>query len=107
MSLNHPPQPVIDCLETSLTAIAAGNYELFITVGNSAYQEGITQAMFSSVSDQLAPRMAEGYSTLYWGDLKQGEYQVYIWKLSFADDGDEFVIRMTMAGDQVAGMLIT
>lgn len=60
--------------------------------------------MFESVSKQLSSRMGEGYTTTYFGHLKQLHYQIYLWKLSFEDDGDEFVIRMTMDGDKVAGM---
>ena len=101
------PQNVIDCLQTILDATASGNYDLFTTVGNSSYKAGITRQMFEGVSEQLAPRMAEGYTTTYFGHLKQLHYQIYLWNLSFEDGRDEFVIRMTMDGDNVAGILIT
>jgi aldehyde:ferredoxin oxidoreductase len=105
--LQNLPQDVTECLQTILNAIASGDYDLFTTVGTSSYKAGITRQMFEGVSEQLAPRMAQGYSTTYFGALKQLHYQVYLWKLSFADDGDEFVTRMTMDGDKVAGILIT
>ena len=101
------PQNVIDRLQTILDATASGNYDLFTTVDNSSYKAGITRQMFEGVSEQLAPRMEEGYTTTYFGHLKQLHYQIYLWKLSFEDGGDEFVIRMTMDGDNVAGILIT
>ncbi|NJK29194.1 MAG: hypothetical protein HC769_36315 [Cyanobacteria bacterium CRU_2_1] len=102
-----PPQNVIDCLQTILDATASGDYELFTTVGDSSYKAGITKQMFEGVSEQLAPRMEKGYSITYFGQLKQGDYQIYLWKLSFEDGGDEFVTRMTINGDKVAGILIT
>jgi len=101
------PQNVIDRLQTILDVTASGNYDLFTTVDTSSYKSGITRQMFEGVSEQLAPRMAEGYTTTYFGHLKQLHYQIYLWKLSFEDGGDEFVIRMTMDGDNVAGILIT
>ncbi len=101
------PQNVIDCLQVILDAIASADYELFTTVGDSGYKAGITKQMFEGVSEQLAPRMTKGYSTTYFGDLKQSSYQIYLWKLSFADGEDEFVVRMTLGGDKVAGILIT
>lgn len=52
-------------------------------------------------------RMEKGYAIIYFGHLKQSDYQIYLWKLSFEDGGDEFVARMTMNGDKVAGILIT
>jgi exonuclease VII large subunit len=107
--MNHttPPQNVIDCLQTILDATASGNYDLFTTVGDSGYKASITKQMFKGVSEQLAPRMEKGYSITYFGRLKQSDYQIYLWKLSFEDGGDEFVARMTMNGDKVAGILIT
>jgi hypothetical protein len=102
----NPPQQVINCLQVILDATASGNYEHFTTVGNSAYKAGITKQMFEGVSEQLAPRMGTGYSITYFGNLKQFHYQIYLWKLSFEDGGDEFVARLTMDEDQVAGILI-
>lgn len=107
MNLIPPPQSVIDCLQIILDATASGNYELFTTVGDSGYKAGITKQMFEGVSEQLTPRMGKGYSITYFGHLKQVDYQIYLWKLSFEDGGDEFVARMTMNGDKVAGILIT
>lgn len=107
MSSTHPSENTIASLQTILDAIKTGNYELFLTVGDSGYKTGISQEMFDSVSTQLSPRMTEGYNITYFGNLKQLEYQIYLWKLSFADDGDEFIARMAMNGDKVSGILIT
>jgi hypothetical protein len=107
MELSPPPQSVIDYFQTILDATASGNYELFTTVGDSGYKAGITKQMFEGVSEQLAPRMEQGYSITYFGSLKQADYQIYLWKLSFEDGGDEFVARMAMTGDKVSGILIT
>ncbi|BAZ06163.1 hypothetical protein [Calothrix sp. NIES-3974] len=106
MNLTTPPQNVIDCLQIILDATASGNYELFTTVGNSFHKAGITKQMFEGVSEQLAPRMEKGYSITYFGRLQQNVFHIYLWKLSFEDGGDEFVARMAMDGDKVAGILI-
>jgi hypothetical protein len=107
MNLTNPPQIVINCLQIILDATASGNYELFTTVGDSCYKAGITKQMFEGVSEQLAPRMENGYSITYFGHIKQDIFQIYLWKLSFEDGGDEFVARMAMNEDKVAGILIT
>jgi exonuclease VII large subunit len=107
MSSIHPSEKTIASLQTILDAITTANYKLFLTVGDSDYKAGISQEMFDSVSSQLAPRMAEGYNIIYFGNLKQAKYQIYLWKLSFADDGDEFIARMATNGDKVSGILIT
>ena len=100
-------ETITNCLHTICEAIASGDYDRFLSVGNEAYVQGITQEQFETVSQQLAPRMAAGYDTVYLGQLKQAHYQIYLWKLSFEDGGDEYIIRMTMHSDRVAGILIT
>ncbi|MBE9095593.1 hypothetical protein [Tychonema sp. LEGE 07203] len=106
MNQTAPPQNAIDCLQVILDATASKNYELFTTVGDAGYKTSITQKMFDDVSEQLASRMEKGYSINYFGEIKQGNCPIYLWKLSFEDGGDEFVAHMTMNGDQVAGIFI-
>ena len=106
MTPTAPSQNVLDCLQVILNATASKNYELFTTVGDADYKASITQQMFDDVSEQLASRLQKGYSITYFGDLKQGNSQIYLWKLSFEDGGDEFVAHMTMNGDKVAGIFI-
>ncbi|AFZ03065.1 hypothetical protein [Calothrix sp. PCC 6303] len=107
MNQTNLSQNVIDCLQIILDAIAELNYDNFLTVGDENYQASITKDMFDLVSSQLAPRMSEGYTITYFGHIKQSGYHVYLWKLSFVDDGDEFLVRMAMNGNKVAGILIT
>jgi hypothetical protein len=57
MSLTHPSENTIASLQTILDAIKTGNYELFLTVGDSDYKAGISKEMFDSVSTQLSPRI--------------------------------------------------
>ncbi|MEH2448322.1 MAG: hypothetical protein V7K18_21860 [Nostoc sp.] len=107
MNSTNPPENVINCLQTILAATAAGNYELFLTVGDLEYRRDITKEIFDQVSSPLIPRISEGYTTTYFGHLKQGETQTYLWKLSFADDGNEFIVRVGMKGDKVNLIWIT
>lgn len=100
-------ETITNFLHTICESIASRNYDRFLSVGNEGYVKGITQEQFENVSQQLAPRMVSGYNTVYFGQLKQAQYQIYLWKLSFEDDSDEYCIRMTVDGDRVAGILIT
>ena len=106
MNSTAPSENIINCLQVILEATASKNYELFTTVGDAGYKATITQQMFDDVSELLASRLQKGYSITYFGDLKQGNSQIYLWKLSFEDGGDEFVAHMTMNGDKVAGIFI-
>ncbi|MEG4116370.1 hypothetical protein QUA43_02585 [Microcoleus sp. N9_B4] len=106
MNSTAPSENVINCLHVILDATASKNYELFTTVGDAGYKASITQQMFDDVSELLASRLQKGYSITYFGEIKQGNFPIYLWKLSFEDGGDEFVAHMTMNEDKVAGIFI-
>jgi hypothetical protein len=95
------------CFETLLAATAAGDYSRFVSVGDQAFRDGITPEMFHGVSDGLAPRVRSGCTPTYLGQLRQGEGQVSLWQLTFADGGDDALARMSMAHGKVDGFLVT
>jgi hypothetical protein len=90
-----------------LKATQAGNHASFLAPGTVAFQKGITKAMFDSVSRQIASRLKEGYTADYLTEIKQGEFRVFLWKMSFHDRGYEFIARLALAADgKVAGFLL-
>ena len=105
---NIQPEKSVQTTFTSLmAAIEENNYGNFLSQGNVAFKQGITKQMFTQVSGQLAPRMKKGYSAVFLGELKQQGYQVYLWKLTFKDGGDDFLARLSLKDGKVGGFLIT
>ena len=63
--------------------------------------------MFYGVSRQMASRLKAGYTAEFLTEIRQGEYRVFLWKLSFTDAGDEFIARLSLTIDgKVAGFLL-
>lgn len=94
------------CFDTLLAATAAGDYSRFVSVGDESFRDGITPEMFHRVSDGLAPRLRSGCTPTYLGQLRQGDAQVSLWKLVFADGGDDKLARMSIEHGKVDGFLI-
>ncbi len=102
-----PPDEADKALKLLLKATQAGNHPAFIAPGTSSFQKGISKAMFDSVSRQVASRLKEGYTAEYLAEIKQGEFRVFVWKMSFNDRGYEFIARLAMTlGNKVAGFLL-
>src|SRR5947209_2901987 len=95
------------CFDTLLAATAADDYDQFVCVGNNAFRSGIIPATFHSVSQSLAPRMQRGCTPTHLGELRQHGAQVSLWRLAFADGGDDRLARMSMSQGRVDGFLIT
>src|SRR5947207_2082367 len=89
------------CFDTLLAATTADDYDQFVSVADAPFRRSITPATFHAVSKALAPRMQRGYTTTYLGKLRQDGAQVSLWRLEFADGGDDRLARMSMSGARV------
>ncbi len=100
---NQPEQSVQRTFTSLINAVEQNNYTQFISLGNAAFKEGITKQIFTQVSGQLAPRIKKGYSAVFLGNLKQQGYQVYLWKLTFFDGGDDVLARLSLKDGKIGG----
>ena len=111
---NSPTQPTSQadtpterCFNTLLAATAADDFDQFVSVADDTFRRGITPTAFHSVSKSLAPRMQRGCTPTYLGQFQQNGAQVSLWRLAFADGGDDRLARMSMSQERVNGFLIT
>ena len=105
--MNPPDDLAISCLDTLLAATAEGDYERFVSVGDERFRGGIGPEMFRRVSRSLGPRMRKGFTPTFLGELRQGGSVVSLWRLGFADGGDDRLVRMSLASGRVRGALVT
>ena len=95
-----PSRPILDKL---LKAVEANDYDSFVADGSDAFKAGLTRQMLQGVSSQLAPRLKKGYDCFHLGELKQQGYQVYLWKLTYKDGGDDTLAKLVLKDGKVAG----
>jgi hypothetical protein len=90
-------------MDTLLTAIATNNYDALVANAAPALKERITKETFMQVSTQLAPRLRKGYKLQYLGSLKQQGVEVFLWKITYQDGGDDMLARLVIQENRVAG----
>ena len=86
-----------------LTAIATNNYDALAASAAPALKSRITKETFMKVSAQLSPRLKEGYKLQYLGSLKQQGVEVFLWKITYKDGGDDLLARLVIQEGKVAG----
>ncbi len=86
-----------------LTEIAGNNYDALAANAAPALKSRITRETFTQVSTQLSPRLNKGYNLQYLGSLKQQGVEVFLWKITFQDGGDDMLARLVIQQDKVAG----
>lgn len=90
-------------LDTLLTAIVTNNYDALVANAAPALKTRITKETFARVSTQLSPRLKKGYKPQYLGSLNQQGVEVFLWKISFQDGGDDLLARLVIQDNKVAG----
>ena len=90
-------------LDTLLTAIATNNYDVLVANAAPALKTRITRETFTQVTTQLSPRLKKGYKPQYLGSLKQQGVEVFLWKITFLDGGDDMLARLVIQENKVAG----
>jgi hypothetical protein len=105
--MNRPNDLTKSCFDTLLAATAAGDYEQFTSIGDEKFKSAIQPEMFHRVSQSLAPRMREGFTSTFLGELRHNGSTVSLWHLRFADGGDDRLMRVSIAGGRVKGALVT
>ncbi len=100
---NQAEQSVQKIFTTLISAIEQNNYTQFISQGNAAFKEGMTKQMLTKVSQRFASRIKKGYSKVFLGNLNQQGYQVYLWKLTFKDGGDDILATLSLKDGKIGG----
>lgn len=90
-------------VNTLLTEIAANNYDALVANAAPALKSRITRETFTQVSTQLSPRLKKGYNLQYLGSLKQQGVEVFLWKITYQDGGDDMLAKLVIQEGRVAG----
>jgi hypothetical protein len=90
-------------LDTLLTAIVTNNYDVLVANAAPALKTRITKETFARVSTQMSPRLKKGYKPQYLGSLNQQGVEVFLWKITFQDGGDDLLARLVIQENKVAG----
>jgi len=99
--------PAMDAtLKTMLSAVQAGSVADFVAPADASFKAGMNQAMFDQMRSQLAPRLAQGYTTMFLGTLNQRGVVVYLWKIQFKDGKDDRLVTMAVNDGKVVGFFL-
>lgn len=89
-----------------IDAIQNDQYAQFSSVISGEMKAGIPKAKFDLMSKHLAPRLRSGLTPTYLGAMREKGYDIYIWKLSFGDEGDDLLARLAIKNHIVAGFFL-
>ena len=94
-------------LRELLEALQAGAYDDFVAKGSAAFKAAARADLLNTGGRvKLAARLATGYQASLLGHLRRGDMKVWLFRLEFADGGDDALAHLKMDGWQVAGLLV-
>jgi hypothetical protein len=99
----HFARPAVDKL---LKAVQDNDYDGFVVDGTASFRAHITPQMLESVNAQLAPLMKKGYEATYLWELNRTGYTDYLWKVTYNDNPNATVARLSLKDGKVCGFLL-
>jgi hypothetical protein len=101
------PAEIETTMKGMLAAAQADSLPDFVAAGDPAFKAGMTKPMLDNVSQQLAPRLKQGYTTSFLGRLNQHGFTVYLWKLQFKDGKDDVLVTLAARDGRVGGFWLS
>lgn len=101
-----PEKAVQEAILGALEAIEADDFANFALLGTENFKAGLKKEWFENIVKERAPRLQNGYNVTYFGDIKRENYTVYMWKLVFADKGDEWLGEIGWKNGKMDGFKI-
>jgi len=86
-----------------LEAMRANAYDDFVAKGSASFKAAARMDLLTEVSNNLGRRLDIGYEPSLLGRLRRTEVILWLFRLEFADKGDDALVTMAMDGWQVAG----
>jgi hypothetical protein len=102
----EPSQQYDATLNQMIEAIQSRSRDQFVEHGDAKFKNGFNEKMFGQLFQLLGQRLRQGYDATFLTTLRQEDYLVYIWKLSFKDNKDDYIIRMAIKDGIVRGFVI-
>ncbi len=88
-----------------IAAIAHDDYDAFVADGFPTFRH-ITKDRFQAVCDELSSRLEAGYSLTFLGDVRRGGARATLWRIRFADDGDDKIVTLTVVDHWVGAFTV-
>ena len=100
------PQFAGDTFEAMMGAIEDNNRAAFIAFADDNFKAALTPPIFEQVTKQIAPRLKGEHEFNYLGEINRSGFVVYLWRVRFADGGDDFLAQMSVKAEKVGGFLL-
>jgi hypothetical protein len=93
-------------LRELLEALQARAYDDFVAKGSAAFKAAAPADLFQRGGTRLRERLAGGYQPTLLGHLERTGGTVWLFRLEFADQGDDALAHLRTDGWQVSGFFV-
>ncbi len=87
-------------------ALSTADYEAFISGLGEGARERVTRERFEQMFEPYIARFKGGFESAYLTQLRQEGCEVHVWKVTFRDGGDDYLIKLALENGKVAGFRV-
>ncbi len=100
------PPAAATLFQQQFNALVADDYDQFMAHADADFAQALTPAEFSKLTDALAGIFQPGDTTAYLGVLRQDGVRVHLWKVTPAAAQTDYLVKMAVRDDKLAGFWI-
>ncbi|HEX8465252.1 MAG TPA: hypothetical protein VF627_11600 [Abditibacterium sp.] len=105
-AVTSPDKSVTDMLAILMGALEDDSYTMFMAPMAEQVKAALPKPTFEKVVAMMAPRIKAGYKTAFIDGVKRPGAATYLWKLKFADGGDDMIALLTITDGKAATFLL-
>lgn len=100
---NSPTTPEA-VLKVMLKGVEDSDIDRFTYKAEPELKARVTKEVMIRLGGTLGPKLKQGYSMTYMGQLKQQGLVTFLYKIEFKTAADDVLVRLAVRGDAVAGI---
>jgi len=86
-----------------LSAVQADNYDAFMAKKSEEFRKAIPKDNFQNISASLSARLKTQHELIYFGSFKREGHEIFLWKISYKDNGNDNLIMIAFRNRDVSG----
>ena len=90
-----------------IEAVKAESYEAFLVDADAQVKKQLSRQQFEGMCGLYSKALRKGYKLEYFGQLRQHEMNVFLWKITVVDEKDESLLRLAMKDGKVSGFSVS
>jgi hypothetical protein len=93
-------------LAKMIEAVKTESYDAFLADADANLKKQLSRQQFEGMCGLYSKPLKKGYTLEYFGQLKQRNMAIYVWKVSATGAQEDVLVRLAVKDGKVGGVMV-